>query len=646
MGERPVTPRSEGTGWRALVEGRGRRRTLTAALLVAALALVPLLPSSVDRCLLADRVLRGVWSGQVALSALGQEEAKQALTEQARRLERRTLTVRVGPALVKVAAEDVRFTVDVDATVARALQAGRTGGPLARAAWWWRRWSAPERVRLAATVDPAKVAALADRLDRQVIEHRPFGGGLTVDRGRVLPVLPHGGRVVDRERLGDTLAASFSEASTGSVEVTLREVDPPLGPAAVTAAAAASRVLVAGPVVLIDPASQEQIEVKTADLEAALAGRTELTPRPQLVAFFRPEVIADRLGSIIQRLEQPPRDARFEIDNRKRVHIVPEAPGVRLDPALLADALALAARAPGRTGLLPLDRAAEPARKETDLRALGVKGLVSEFTTYHPCCRPRVENIHRIADLLSGTLVEPGQTFSVNDAVGPRTAKNGFVPAPTIEEGEMVDSLGGGISQFATTLFNAVFHGGYDIIERTPHSYYFARYPMGHEATLSYPKPDLVFKNDTDAGMLLNCTYSGTFIKVQVFGDNGGRKVQATVSPRRDVQRPPVEYVANAELPADEEKVVEAGSIGWTVTVSRAVSFRDGTKREETRKVTYNPRVRRVEVHPCRIPEGEKGHTGEECPIPEDDTEGDSSEDGGGAIPDAIAEDSPLDEGF
>jgi len=195
------------------------------------------------------------------------------------------------------------------------------------------------------------------------------------------------------------------------------------------------------------------------------------------------------------------------------------------------------------------------------------------------------------------------------------------VPAPTIEEGEMVDTIGGGISQFATTMFNAVFHGGYDIIERQPHTYYFARYPMGHEATLSYPKPDLIFRNDTEAGLLIKCEYGKTFIRVKLYGDNGGRKVRAKVSRRTNIKEPPVELIANPELDPDEEKVKEAGALGWTVVVARVITFADGSKREEKRRVVYNPRVRRVEVHPCRIPEGEEGYTGEDCPDPEEDLE-------------------------
>ena len=159
------------------------------------------------------------------------------------------------------------------------------------------------------------------------------------------------------------------------------------------------------------------------------------------------------------------------------------------------------------------------------------------------CCQPRVQNIHRIADLLDQRIVRPDETFSINAIVGERTVKNGFVAAPSIEDGEMVDTVGGGISQFATTFFNAVFYGGYDIIERAPHTYWFSRYPMGHEATLSYPKPDIIFKNDSKAGILIDTSYTDTSITVKLYGDNGGRRVRAQVSPRFAVVEPTVELV-------------------------------------------------------------------------------------------------------
>jgi vancomycin resistance protein YoaR len=79
------------------------------------------------------------------------------------------------------------------------------------------------------------------------------------------------------------------------------------------------------------------------------------------------------------------------------------------------------------------------------------------------------------------------------------------------------DDVGGGISQIATTVFNAVFFGGYPIHQ--PHSYYIRRYPMGREATVSLPAPDLVFTNDTKAGILIYTSYTDTAITVTLYGD-------------------------------------------------------------------------------------------------------------------------------
>ena len=79
-----------------------------------------------------------------------------------------------------------------------------------------------------------------------------------------------------------------------------------------------------------------------------------------------------------------------------------------------------------------------------------------------------------------------------------------------------------------------------------------------------------------------------------------------------------VEFADPDALCHAAEKVRDAGMIGWSVVVSRVLTLPDGTTREEKRKVTYKPKARRIEVHPCRIPKGEKGYTGERCPEPKD----------------------------
>lgn len=142
---------------------------------------------------------------------------------------------------------------------------------------------------------------------------------------------------------------------------------------------------------------------------------------------------------------------------------------------------------------------------------------VAEFTTSHRCCENRVVNIHTIADALTGKYLVPGETFSLNELVGPRTREKGYLPAGAIRGGHMTDEVGGGVSQFVTTLFNAAFFAGLDLDEYQSHTVYFSRYPFGREATLSMPAPDLVMTNDTDHPVLIWPTYTDTSITVTIY---------------------------------------------------------------------------------------------------------------------------------
>ncbi len=152
------------------------------------------------------------------------------------------------------------------------------------------------------------------------------------------------------------------------------------------------------------------------------------------------------------------------------------------------------------------------------------------FTTYHDASGARVTNIHRIADLVRGVVIEPGASFSVNGFVGRRTRENGFVEGGVIEDGVFQTSVGGGISQFATTLFNAAFFGGLDFEAYQSHSLYISRYPFGREATLSFPEPDLEVSNPTPYGVLVWPTYDASSITVTLWSTPSVSAVQSAQS--------------------------------------------------------------------------------------------------------------------
>lgn len=599
------------------------------------------------------RVRDGTTIAGKPMGDLDADAARKAIAAFGEELAAKPITLFAGDKEVVVEPGKLGFHVDVDATVAAAMAAGGGKTTFEAIALWFR--GGARTVPLIVSIDEAAFEKLSTEWEAQVLDDAAFDGGITVEAGKAVAQMPRAGTGIDKPALRDRLTAALAKGASGPIEIPKAKTEPRLTANDVNAALARASELLAGPIVLtreghgdepppkaapppepkkkkkgkrrkgdddtvvaappkVEETGPIELRFDEADLAAAMRTRTELEPAPRLVVELDPKALTPALERISKRLEDPARDARFAIDEKDQVTIIPSREGTLVDPAKVAEALSKAASTKERRGELPVDLGAKPALSTEDARALGIKGIVSQFTTSFPCCQPRVKNIRRIAELMDGVLVKPGDRFSVNELIGPRTPDRGFVPAPSIEDGEMVDTVGGGVSQFATTFYNALLDGGYAIVERKPHSIWFSRYPMGHEATLSFPKPDLVFRNDTAAGVVVKVEVGKTYVKVKLFGDNGGRRVERKVSGRFELKEPPNEYVANDSLDPADEDVKEGGQAGWSLDVGRVITMPDGTKKEETRRVRYRARPRVVEVHSCKIPKNEKGHTGKKCP--------------------------------
>jgi len=182
----------------------------------------------------------------------------------------------------------------------------------------------------------------------------------------------------------------------------------------------------------------------------------------------------------------------------------------------LLTALAAENRDPAVAISIPL-RVATPDEALAEAAELGIVELVYEFTTEYACCQDRVHNIQLFADFMTGTIIGPGETISLNETVGRRTRERGFGPGGFISNGVIVSDIGGGVSQYATTIFNTAFFAGLEFPEYQAHSIYIGRYPFGREATISFPKPDLKIYNPTPYGVLIWNTYTDTSITVQMF---------------------------------------------------------------------------------------------------------------------------------
>jgi vancomycin resistance protein YoaR len=220
-----------------------------------------------------------------------------------------------------------------------------------------------------------------------------------------------------------------------------------------------------------------------------------------------PDLDEKKLAAIVRsrfaKTDGAPVDATVRlVDGRPKV--VPAKPGVEYDPSDISSAfLELVVKEPGQREMKVKATVQKADFSTQDARALKIKEKVSTFTTYYPYAEYRNINIGRAAELVNGTVLKPGETFSLNGTVGERTAENGFTKGFIISEGIFKEDLGGGVSQMATTTFNAMFFAGLEDVEHKPHSFYIDRYPVGREATVAWGSVDLRFKNTTPYGVLI-----------------------------------------------------------------------------------------------------------------------------------------------
>lgn len=483
---RTSSPGRAGRRWPFLVGGG------VLALAVAAYA--------VPAVVLAGEIPPGTLVAGVDIGGLSPESAENRLARELSEAATRPLTVRAGGKTLRLTPKEAGLAIDPAATVADAEGSLSPAG-VARALF------GRTEVGLRVKVDRERLDAAVAKIAKAV-DVAPRHGGIRYTGVRPSVIRPRAGRAVDREAAARAILEAYPLQRR--VTIPTRVVPPAVSAAEVRRVAnSTARQAVAGPLTLTNGARRAALapDVIARNLRFVPDGKGGLRPR------FNARAAVDGVQDKLIDGAKAPKDASFKVVKGKVV-VVPHRDGLGVDAAELKKDVERAIAAGGsRTVPVKLTKA-QPALTTAKARRLGIRERVSTYTTHYPCCAPRVTNIHRIAEILDGHLVMPGETFSLNGVVGRRDKARGFVEAPMILNGRFVDDVGGGISQFVTTMFNAVFFGGFESVQHTPHMYYISRYPAGRESTVSYPQPDFRWRNDSPYGVLVTTSYTATSVTV------------------------------------------------------------------------------------------------------------------------------------
>jgi vancomycin resistance protein YoaR len=303
-------------------------------------------------------------------------------------------------------------------------------------------------------------------------------------------------------------------------------------------------------------------------------------------AYFR--ALGERVGN-------PPVDATFSVSG-DTIGVIPSRNGTALEVERTAAALLRAATSRGnRVATVSIVRAV-PDRTTKDALAMGIDTRMASYKTYNAGTSDRITNLRLGVASLDGTLVPPGGTFSLNEAIGERTEERGFRSAPVIIGTRYEEEVGGGTSQVATTVFNTAWEAGLNITERNPHSLYISRYQLGRDATVYWPSLDLKFENDTESWVLVKGFAESDGITVSIYGGER-RRVESSEGTMTVTGSVPVRRVKDKTLPVGETVVEEEGSSPSRTTVTRTVYSPEGEViREETWNTSYKGETRVVRV--------------------------------------------------
>ncbi len=208
---------------------------------------------------------------------------------------------------------------------------------------------------------------------------------------------------------------------------------------------------------------------------------------------------------------------------------------------------------------------------------MGITEVLGSYQTVWEGTPDRQTNVKITTEYASNVLLAPGEILDFDETIGPRTVARGYKPAPGIvSPGQLEDVLGGGICQVATTLFNAAFEAGLDIVERKNHSIYISHYPKGRDATVSAGGPNLRFKNDTKHYILVRGASDGVTTKFVIYGTDDGRTVSSETGEFYDIAERTVESTTNKSLGKDTTSILTVGQDGKKIKVNRIVKSADG----------------------------------------------------------------------
>ncbi len=568
------------------------------------------------RLLYADKALPGIHAAGVSLGGLTRDEIESVLGQTLTYPQTGLLVLNDSDQLWTTRPEELGVIIDLPAMALQATAIGRQGNLIERLqqqidAWYLGHPISPI-VIFDQVVGGSYLQGLARGIDRPTLEALLALNGTEVETrsGQI-------GRQLEIQVTLDTLAAPISRLHDADIALVINETPPQVLDASEQAEIA--REILRLPLTLTVEDTDPWV-IDPPELAGML--RFDLVEDAGDIHYrvtLDPQTLTAILEPLVLELERNEENARFYFDDDTGELVLIDAAviGRSLDIPTTIETI--------NTGLtggqhqIPLEfEITEPVvTDDATAEALGISEPVSVVSTYFSGSSPgRIHNIKTASSAFHGLLVAPGETLSMADVLGDVSLDQGYAEALIIYGNRTIKGVGGGVCQVSTTLFRAIFFGGFPIVERHSHAYRVSYYEAGPnspgpglDAAVFVPLVDLKFTNDSPHWLLLETYTYGNNNQLQwkFYSTSDGRQVEWSREILSETEAPEPLYRENPDLSKGEIEKVDYQADGMNVIVYRTVT-RDGEVfNQDTIKTHYLPWRAIYEYGPgTKLPRGAK----------------------------------------
>jgi vancomycin resistance protein YoaR len=332
-------------------------------------------------------------------------------------------------------------------------------------------------------------------------------------------------------------------------------------------------------------------EVKKSELALWLIAKDTNENQPTL-ALYRDKVKEFLDKKVAPDINIELQDAKFKIENGKVVQFQGGRDGLAINTEETISKIEKELLINHHKEIELITEIISNTVKAGDVNDLGITEIIGTGqSNFAGSPTNRRHNIRVGANAVNGSLIKPGQEYSLLRTLGKIDASTGYLTELVIKGDKTTPEFGGGLCQIGTTVFRGALASGLPITARQNHSYRVGYYePAGTDATIYDPAPDFRFMNDTGHYILIQARINGNNLYFDFWGTKDGRQVVRTKPVIGNIVKPqPGKLVETLTLKPGEKKCTEKAHNGADAYFDYTVTYADGIVKLRRFKSHYVP---------------------------------------------------------